>query len=63
MADADKEIIIIGGGPVGCVAALALEREGFYPTIIEAQSRNDFAPEGRTLALSWNSYLILNQLD
>lgn len=63
MADADKEIIIIGGGPVGCVAALALEREGFYPTIIEAQSRKDVAPEGRTLALSWNSYLILNQID
>jgi len=63
VTEADKEIIIIGGGPVGCVAALALEREGFYPIILEAQSRNDVAPEGRTLALSWNSYLILNQLD
>ena len=57
------DAVVIGGGPVGCVVALALSRCGLKTAMLEAQADRTTISDGRTLALSWNSFLILNQLD
>jgi flavin-dependent dehydrogenase len=36
---ANKDILIIGAGPAGMVAAVNLKREGFNPTVIEKQEQ------------------------
>jgi 2-octaprenyl-6-methoxyphenol hydroxylase len=57
------DAVVIGGGPVGCVVALALSRCGLKTAMLEAQADRTTISDGRTLALSWNSFLILNRLD
>jgi 2-octaprenyl-6-methoxyphenol hydroxylase len=56
------DVVIVGGGPVGCAAAVALADTGLSVAVLEAQAGNNRAPDSRTLALSWNSRLILERL-
>lgn len=67
------EILIVGGGPVGCALALALRRSGRAVTVLERRRRNandivrangPAAASGfRPIALSHASRLILERLD
>ena len=66
------EILIVGGGPVGCALALALQRAGRAVTVLERHARAEnkvngtdhAAPIGfRPIALSHASRLILERLD
>lgn len=62
----DKEvgtqIIIAGGGPVGLVLALALSKKNIPVKIIESRAKGAAYPDGRALALSNGSKLILQRL-
>lgn len=56
-----KQIIIIGGGPVGLTMALELAQQNKKVTVIDlGLSKKE---DGRVLALSYASYLIYNNLD
>ena len=57
------DVVIVGGGPVGCAAAAALADTGLSIAVLEAQTAGNRAPDSRTLALSWNSKLILERLN
>src|SRR2546423_355933 len=41
-------ILVAGGGPVGCIAALALARQGIPVHVFEAQPRVDDSPRAAT---------------
>ena len=56
------DALIVGGGPVGCAAAVALADAGISVAVLEAHASGQRAPDSRTLALSWNSRLILERL-
>src|SRR5215207_10755096 len=58
----DHDIVIIGGGPVGCAAALGLAPAGRSVLLLDATPplQDD---DARTLALSYGSRLILERLD
>jgi 2-octaprenyl-6-methoxyphenol hydroxylase len=55
-------IVIVGGGPVGATVALALAKQGIASTLLEARSQGAAYPDGRALALSYGSKLILERL-
>ncbi len=60
-----QDIAVIGGGPVGLCAALALERIGYGVAVIEAATFNDDPPQGlnrRSIALSTSSVQIFRAL-
>lgn len=58
-----REVVIVGGGPVGATLALALAQNGFADvTVLEAKSDFSGPGDGRTLALSYGSRLILESL-
>ncbi|MGH8677000.1 MAG: FAD-dependent monooxygenase, partial [Burkholderiales bacterium] len=57
------DAIVVGGGPIGCALACALEGSGRQVLVLEAQPSDRRAPDARTLALSWGSRLILERLD
>jgi len=57
-----RKIIIIGGGPVGCTVALALQSIGLESSIVEERDQPLKSTDGRTLALSYNSHLVLERL-
>jgi 2-octaprenyl-6-methoxyphenol hydroxylase len=52
------DLIIVGGGPVGCAAAVALDGAGLSVLVLEASA----APDRRTLALSFGSRAFLERL-
>jgi 2-octaprenyl-6-methoxyphenol hydroxylase len=54
---------IIGGGPVGAAAALALEAAGLTVLLVEAREALAAATDTRPIALSHGSRLILERLD
>jgi 2-octaprenyl-6-methoxyphenol hydroxylase len=56
------DALIVGGGPIGCAAAIALSEGGLDVAVLEASDDARRAPDSRTLALSWNSRLILQRL-
>lgn len=56
------DAVIVGGGPIGCAAAIALSEAGLDVTVLEANADAQRAPDSRTLALSWNSQLIMQRL-
>ena len=45
---ANRPILIAGGGPVGCIAALALARQGFEVRAFEAEERVNDQPRAAT---------------
>ena len=58
----EKDIIIVGGGPVGSVLALALQQQGLAFTMLEARAKSASHQDSRALALSYGSRLILEKL-
>jgi len=56
------DAVIVGGGPIGCAAAIALSGAGLDVAVLEANADTQRAPDSRTLALSWNSHLIMQRL-
>jgi 2-octaprenyl-6-methoxyphenol hydroxylase len=60
------EILIVGGGPVGCTLALALQQAGRRVTLIERRAleaeRAPGADAARPIALSYASRLILERV-
>lgn len=60
-----KKIIICGAGPVGQACALLLHQSGFAADellLIDAKTSEQAAQDARTIALSYGSAQILNQL-
>jgi 2-octaprenyl-6-methoxyphenol hydroxylase len=55
-------IVIVGGGPVGSVLALALQQNGIDFTMLEARAKGASHNDKRALALSYGSRLILEKL-
>ena len=56
------KVIIVGGGPVGSVLALALHQKKIAFTMLEARAKNASHSDTRALALSHGSRLILEKL-
>jgi len=48
MSATERPILVAGGGPVGCIAALALARQGIPVQVFEAQPRVDNSPRAAT---------------
>jgi 3-(3-hydroxy-phenyl)propionate hydroxylase len=48
MPATERPILVAGGGPVGCIAALALARQGIPVHVFEAQPRVDDSPRAAT---------------
>ena len=57
-----ESIVIVGGGPVGSVLALALQQQGIAFTMLEARAKGASHKDTRALALSYGSRLILEKL-
>ena len=57
-----SNIVIVGGGPVGNVLALALQQQGMSFTMLEARAKGASHADTRALALSYGSRLILEKL-
>jgi 2-octaprenyl-6-methoxyphenol hydroxylase len=57
-----SEIVIVGGGPVGSVLALALQQQNIPFTMLEARAKGASHQDTRALALSYGSRLILEKL-
>ena len=57
-----KKVIIVGGGPVGSVLALALQQQGIEFTMLEARAKGASHKDTRALALSYGSRIILEKL-
>lgn len=56
-------IVIVGGGPVGSVLALALQQQGIAVTVLEARAKGASHKDTRALALSYGSRVILEKLN
>ncbi|MDX1914740.1 MAG: FAD-dependent monooxygenase [Methylophilus sp.] len=57
-----ENIFIVGGGPVGVTLALALAQAGVKATLLEARAKGAAYPDGRALALSYGTKMILERL-
>lgn len=62
MSEREYDIIIVGGGPVGAASAIALCDGGYDVLLLEARPELGTACDGRTLAMSYGSRLILARL-
>lgn len=58
----NQRIVIVGGGPVGATLALALAQKGIAATLLEARAKGAGYPDGRALALSYGTKMILERL-
>jgi 2-octaprenyl-6-methoxyphenol hydroxylase len=56
------DVIIVGGGPIGCALACAPGMLGRRVVLLEAKRDDGGDGDARTLALSWGSSLILKRL-
>ena len=59
---ANNNIVIVGGGPVGSVLALLLAKQGLAVTVLEARKQGASHSDNRALALSFGSRRILEKL-
>lgn len=57
-----RDIVIVGGGPVGSVLALALQANNINVTVLEARAKAASHGDQRALALSYGSRMLLEQL-
>ncbi len=55
-------VAIVGAGPVGAVAALALAARGVRPVLFDARAPAAGKPDRRAIALSWGTHLSLQRL-
>lgn len=62
MAEENKPVIVVGGGPVGLVVALSMQKQGLPVSVLEAKRRGASYQDKRALALSYGSKEILSQL-
>lgn len=53
---------VVGGGPVGQFFALAASRLGARVLLLESKAQQATLDDERTLALSWNSWLLLQRV-
>ena len=60
--NAEYDIAIIGGGPVGAALALALRGSKLKVCVLEARPGNAASQDARALALSYGSRLLLERL-
>jgi 2-octaprenyl-6-methoxyphenol hydroxylase len=60
--NAQFDIAIIGGGPVGAALALALRGSKLKVCVLEARPANSASQDARALALSYGSRLLLSRL-
>jgi 2-octaprenyl-6-methoxyphenol hydroxylase len=60
--NAQYDIAIIGGGPVGAALALALRGSRFSVCVLEARAADATSNDARALALSYGSRLLLERL-
>lgn len=58
----DYDVLIVGGGPVGSAAALALAGNGMTVGVVEARAPQSAQADPRPIALSYGSRLILERL-
>ncbi len=58
----NPDVLVVGGGPVGSVLALALQLGGRSVTLLEARSKGAAYADQRALALSYGTRLILERL-
>lgn len=56
------DLVIAGGGPVGSALALGLRDRGYQIALLEARAPQTLIDDGRTIALSQGSRLILDRL-
>ncbi len=62
MSESEHDLVIVGGGPVGAALAIALSDASHDVLLLEARPELDTASDGRTLAMSYGSRLILARL-
>lgn len=58
----DNDVVIVGGGPVGAILALALAEEGRRVSLLEARPAVANRSDPRALALSYSSRLVLERI-
>lgn len=57
-----SDIVVVGGGPVGALFALALAQSGYSIQVLEARKNPRNSSMQRTLALSYGTRLVLERL-
>src|ERR1700674_4662667 len=58
----DKEIIVVGAGPVGLTAALALRNLGRHVTVLEAEAQDRIRPGSRAIFIHRASLMVLEKI-
>jgi 2-octaprenyl-6-methoxyphenol hydroxylase len=58
----NESVLIVGGGPVGLVLAIAMQQHGLPVKVLEARQQGAAYHDKRALALSYGSKMILDQL-
>lgn len=59
----DVRVLIVGGGPVGMVLALALQQKDIAVTLLEAREKHASHQDQRALAISYGTRQILHRLN
>lgn len=62
MTEPGRDLLIVGGGPVGASLALALAGSGLQVALLEARADVSSSKDDRSLAISYGSRLILARL-
>ncbi len=62
MTEPGRDLLIVGGGPVGASLALALAGSGLDVALLEARADVSSSKDDRSLAISYGSRLILERL-